>query len=357
MGRRFHTIQERCFMATELIRADEHGIARAAQVIRAGGIVGFPTETVYGLGANALDPDAVPGIFAAKGRPADNPLIVHIADMGDIAPLISGDLPEQARLLAEAYWPGPMTLVLPKSALIPDAVSAGLDTVGIRMPAHPVARALIRECGLPIAAPSANRSGRPSPTCARDVLEDMDGRIPMILDGGPCGIGLESTVISLLDGEARILRPGGVTPEMVERVLGGVIVDSTALKPLAEGQVARSPGMKYRHYAPKGKLILIDGEAERVKAALRARYAEEHARGLRVCLLLPEALMEEFRNMRAYSLGRNEEEASQRVFAALRQLDRDGIDVAFCQTFDTHGIGLALMNRLDRAAGFAVEKV
>ncbi len=344
-------------METKLLRADERAIECAAELIRAGEVVGFPTETVYGLGANALDGKAVLKIFAAKGRPADNPLIVHISALDEIALLISGDLPESARRLAAAYWPGPMTLILKKSALIPDEVSAGLDTVGIRMPSNPVARALIKASGCPIAAPSANRSGRPSPTCAQDVFEDMDGRVPMILDGGECDIGLESTVISLADERARILRPGGITPEMIERVLGGVDVDPTALKPLAEGQIARSPGMKYRHYAPKGKLILIDGAPENVKAALRARYAEEEARGHKVCLLLPESMIPDFPNARAYSLGGDLSEASHRVFAALRQLDRDEIEVAFCQTFDTRGIGLALMNRLDRAAGFTIEKV
>ena len=344
-------------METKLLRADERAIECAAELIRAGEVVGFPTETVYGLGANALDGEAVLKIFAAKGRPADNPLIVHISALDEIAPLISDDLPESARRLAAAYWPGPMTLILKKSALIPDEVSAGLDTVGIRMPSNPVARALIKASGCPIAAPSANRSGRPSPTCAQDVFEDMDGRVPMILDGGECDIGLESTVISLTDERARILRPGGITPDMIERVLGGVDVDPTALKPLAEGQIARSPGMKYRHYAPKGKLILIDGAPENVKAALRARYAEEEARGHKVCLLLPESMIPDFPNARAYSLGGDLSEASHRVFAALRQLDRDEIEVAFCQTFDTRGIGLALMNRLDRAAGFTIEKV
>lgn len=344
-------------METKLLRANERAIECAAGLIRAGEVVGFPTETVYGLGANALDGKAVLKIFAAKGRPADNPLIVHISALDEIAPLISGDLPESARRLAAAYWPGPMTLILKKSALIPDEVSAGLDTVGIRMPSNPVARALIKASGCPIAAPSANRSGRPSPTCAQDVFEDMDGRVPMILDGGECDIGLESTVISLADERARILRPGGITPEMIECVLGGVDVDPTALKPLAEGQIARSPGMKYRHYAPKGKLILIDGAPENVKAALRARYAEEEARGHKVCLLLPESMIPDFPNARAYSLGGDLSEASHRVFAALRQLDRDEIEVAFCQTFDTRGIGLALMNRLDRAAGFTIEKV
>ena len=269
-------------METKLLRADERAIECAAGLIRAGEVVGFPTETVYGLGANALDGEAVLKIFAAKGRPADNPLIVHISALDEIAPLISGDLPESARRLAEAYWPGPMTLILKKSALIPDEVSAGLDTVGIRMPSNPVARALIKASGCPIAAPSANRSGRPSPTCAQDVFEDMDGRVPMILDGGECDIGLESTVISLTDARARILRPGGITPEMIERVLGGVDVDPTALKPLAEGQIARSPGMKYRHYAPKGKLILIDGAPENVKAALRkvCRGGSARAQGM-----------------------------------------------------------------------------
>lgn len=344
-------------MQTELIRASDSAIARAAELLRAGQVVGFPTETVYGLGGDALNPAAAERIFAAKGRPADNPLIVHICAPEQLRGLTAGELPGAAQLLMRSFWPGPMTLILPRAEAVPDEVSAGLDTVGVRMPSHPVARALIAAAGRPIAAPSANRSGRPSPTRAQDVLEDMDGRIPLILDGGECDIGLESTVISLEHGAARILRPGAVTPEMIRGVLGEVEVDSTALSPLKAGQVARSPGMKYRHYAPRGKLILIEGEPLAVLSAMRERYAGEAARGRRAALLLPDSLAGGFDGLRVYRLGDTPQDASHRIFAALRQLDRDEVDIAFCQTFDTAGIGLALMNRLDRAAGFAIERV
>lgn len=344
-------------MQTELLRASDAAIARAAELLRAGQVVGFPTETVYGLGGDALNPHAAQRIFEAKGRPADNPLIVHISSLEQLRALIADELPGAAQLLAQAFWPGPMTLILPRAPIIPDSVSAGLDTVGIRMPSHPVARALIAATGRPIAAPSANRSGRPSPTCAQDVLEDMDGRIPLIIDGGECEIGLESTVIALEHGVPRILRPGAITPEMIRDVLGEVEVDHTALSPLREGETARSPGMKYRHYAPRGKLILIDGEPLAVLGAMRERYAAETTRGHRVALLLPDSLAQGFDGLRVYRLGDTPQQASHRIFAALRQLDRDGVEIAFCQTFDTAGIGLALMNRLDRAAGFAIEHV
>ena len=231
-------------MKTELLKVNEESVALGARLIREGELVGFPTETVYGLGANALDARAVAKIFEAKGRPQDNPLITHVACVEEIPPLVRA-IPAAARKLMEAFWPGPMTLILPKADCIPDAVSAGLDTVGIRLPANADARRLIRAAGCPIAAPSANRSGRPSPTTALHVLEDMDGRIPLILDGGACQVGVESSVIDATGEVPVILRPGGITPEMVERVLGHVRVDEHVMSPLREGDVARSPGMKY----------------------------------------------------------------------------------------------------------------
>ena len=236
-------------MKTQLLKVNEDSIALGAKLIREGELVGFPTETVYGLGANALDAEAVVKIFEAKGRPQDNPLITHVSCVEEIPPLVRA-IPAAAKKLMEAFWPGPMTLILPKADCIPNAVSAGLDTVGIRLPSNADARALIRAAGRPIAAPSANRSGRPSPTTALHVLEDMDGRIPLILDGGACQVGVESSVIDATGDVPVILRPGGITPEMVERVLGHVRVDEHVMSPLREGDVARSPGMKYKHYAP-----------------------------------------------------------------------------------------------------------
>ena len=249
-------------MNTLLLPASDESVARAAQLIKDGQLVGFPTETVYGLGADALNARAVLEIFAAKGRPADNPLFVHIARWEEMEPLCH--INDMARKLAEAFWPGPLTMILPKKELVPAAVTAGLDSVAIRMPSHPVAHALIEKSGCPIAAPSGNRSGRPSPTLAAHMMEDMDGRIPLILDGGPRDVGVESTVVALTGDIATVLRPGGVTPEMIAAVLGEVQVADSVMRPLKEGEAAPSPGMKHKHYAPKARMTLYEGEAEAV---------------------------------------------------------------------------------------------
>ena len=252
-------------MQTELLPVNDESLSRAGELIRAGGLVAFPTETVYGLGANALDADAVRRIFEAKGRPGDNPLIVHISRVDQLSPLITGAPSPAARALMDACWPGPMTLIFPKSPAVPAEVTAGLDTVAVRFPVHPAARSLIEAARRPIAAPSANRSGRPSPTTAAHVLEDMDGRVPLILDGGACAVGLESTVIDVTGDTPRILRPGGVTPERIAEICGGVTVDDAVLRPLREGERPRSPGMKYRHYAPTGALTIVQGGADAVR--------------------------------------------------------------------------------------------
>lgn len=343
-------------MKTHVKPVCEASIREAAALIRAGELVGMPTETVYGLGADALNPNAVPRIFEAKGRPADNPLIVHVAGIDEVPPLTRG-IPEAARKLMRAYWPGPMTLILPKSDAIPDAVSAGLDTVGIRLPGSEAARALIRASGRPIAAPSGNRSGRPSPTTAAHMLQDMDGRIPLILDGGPCAVGVESSVIDATSETPVILRPGGVTPEMVERVLGAVRVDEHVMKPLEPGEPARSPGMKYRHYAPNAETIIFDGEAEQVVRALCARYDAERRAGRRAVILGFDG--RDFGERERISLGgaSRPEDAAARLFSALREADARGADVALCEAVAAKGIGLAVMNRMGRAAAFHIERV
>lgn len=342
-------------MRTEVAPCDPISIEKAVALIRAGELVAFPTETVYGLGANGLDGAAVLRIFEAKGRPADNPLILHITSLEQVLPLIDGPLPEKARILADAFWPGPMTMVLPKSNLVPPAVTAGLDTVAIRMPSHPAARALIDKAGVPIAAPSANRSGRPSPTQAGHVLEDMDGRIAMVLDGGPCQVGLESTVVDMTGEVPRILRPGGVTPEMIEKALGAVRVDESALRPLREGEKARSPGMKYRHYAPKGRLTIVRGEAVDVAREIALRYDEETARGVRCAILASSAERYGARNVRA--LGDAPEDVAANLFAALREMDKAGVQRIFAEAVDSSGLGLAVMNRMGRAAAFDIIEV
>lgn len=343
-------------MMTQIKPVSPESLEEAGRLIREGELVGMPTETVYGLGANALDETAVRKIFAAKGRPADNPLIVHVSCLQEIPPLVKG-IPEGARRLMEAFWPGPMTLILPKSDAIPSVVSAGLDTVGIRLPRSEAARALIRAAGRPIAAPSANRSGKPSPTTAQHVYEDMAGRIPLILDGGASEVGVESSVIDATGEVPVILRPGGITPEMVARVLGDVRVDEHVMSPLHEGEAVRSPGMKYKHYAPKAKTVIFDGAAEHVIAAICARYDAAKAAGERPAILGFDE--HDFGARTRISLGSaaRPQDAAARLFGALRALDERGETVALCEAVEATGIGLAVMNRMGRAAGFDIERV
>lgn len=341
-------------MNTLCIPADARSIAQAAALIKEGKLVGFPTETVYGLGADALNARAVLDIFAAKGRPADNPLIVHIARMEEMAPLCH--INTMAERLADAFWPGPLTMILPKREIVPSAVTAGLDSVAIRMPAHPVARVLIAESGCPIAAPSGNRSGRPSPTLAAHMLEDMDGRIPLILDGGPCDVGVESTVVSLTGDIATVLRPGGITPEMLAAVLGEVRVADSVMRPLRDGEAAPSPGMKHKHYAPKARMTLYEGEAQAVAERIRTEYdalpADE--KGL---ILAATAHVPLYGARAVADLGADEWAAAHQIFAVLRQADADGVTRVLSESYPQSGVGLAVMNRMARAAGFDIVEV
>lgn len=343
-------------MLTQVKPVSPEAVEEAARLIRAGDLVGMPTETVYGLGADALNAQAVLKIFAAKGRPADNPLIVHVSALTEIPPLVRA-IPEAAARLMEAFWPGPMTLILPRADCIPDAVSAGLDTVGIRLPASEAARMLIRASGRPIAAPSANRSGKPSPTTAQHVFEDMNGRIPLILDDGPCAVGVESSVIDATGDVPVVLRPGGITPEMIRDVCGGVRVDEHVMRPLEEGEIVRSPGMKYRHYAPRAKTVIFEGEAQRVMETICARYDAAEAAGERPAILGFDE--HDFGARTRISLGsvRRPQEAAAKLFGALRELDARGETVALCEAVEATGIGLAVMNRMGRAAGFDIERV
>ena len=343
-------------MKTIMTLPTNESVREAAQIIREGGVVGFPTETVYGLGANALNGQAALRIFAAKERPADNPLIVHVSSVNEVAPLIAGEMPENAKKLAEAYWPGPLTMIMKKSSLIPDEVSAGLQTVGVRMPANETARALIREAGLPIAAPSANRSGRPSPTTAQHVMDDMDGRIPMILDGGASEVGLESTVLDVTGEVPRVLRPGGVTPEMIAAVVGAVEIDGTVMRPLKEGERPISPGTKYRHYAPKGDLTIVQGEEKAVAETICGMYDGFEKDAAILALPGHENL---YGVRRVYPLGEDGsvESAAAGLFGALRLLDDEKIAHIFSEAVPSEGLGLAVMNRLGRAAAFHIVKV
>ena len=324
----------------------DEAIRRAAQVLRDGGLVVFPTETVYGIGANALDPAAVAGIFAAKGRPRDNPLIAHIADLDALESLTSRVPPEALRL-AEIFWPGPLTMVLPRSGLVPDAVTAGLDTVAVRMPSHPIAREIIRAAGLPVAAPSANTSGRPSPTRLEHCAEDLAGKVDLMVDGGPCAVGLESTVLSLAGEIPRLLRPGAVTLEELRAELGVVKMDPAVLHHLEEGAAASSPGMKYRHYAPRARVVLVHAGAGQFAQYVRTRAGED------VFALAFDEDMEGL-GVPGVSYGPAGDPAAQArgLFAALRELDRLGARQVYARAPEMGGVGMAVYNRLVRAAGF-----
>ena len=343
-------------MKTELYNAKtqkENGTGVAGRVIRAGGLVVFPTETVYGLGANELDGEAVAKIFEAKGRPNDNPLILHVAKKSDVRPLWV-KIPDTARLLMDEFWPGPLTLVYLKSSIVPDAVTAGLDTVAVRMPEHKTALALIRAAGVPIAAPSANLSGKPSPTRIEHVLEDMDGRVDVMLDGGPCSVGVESTVLSLV-GTPTILRPGGVTKEMLESVIGTVRVANAVLNPLGENEVAASPGMKYRHYAPDCEVVVAEGSPRRAASIINREYSLAESDGKNCIIFATEQTKSYYKGKKYVIIGDRDMPASlcASLFAALRD-ESGGTDIIFAEAIPAREQGLAYMNRLLRASGFTV---
>lgn len=340
------------------IEADYKAIEEGASLIRKGELVAFPTETVYGLGANALDARAVDKIYEAKGRPGDNPLIVHIADFDDVKLLVK-ELAGTAEKLMEAFWPGPLTLILKKSSIVPDRTTGGLNTVAVRMPDNPIALALIRESKLPIAAPSANRSGRPSPTEARHVAEDLMGRIPMILDGGPCSVGVESTVLDITGEIPNILRPGGITPKMLERVLGRVNIDAAVLKPIEKGSRIKSPGMKYTHYAPKASVVIVKGRLDDIARKIGELAFEEAERGNRVGILATEETADCYVKGQVICLGsrKKPETLAVNLFSALRKFDELGVDIVFAEWVEEKDEGLAVMNRMLRAAGFRVIEV
>jgi L-threonylcarbamoyladenylate synthase len=338
---------------TKVLPVSQNSIELAASLLGEGAVVAFPTETVYGLGANGLNCEAVARIYDAKGRPHDNPMILHVAEQNGLAPLVKS-VPPSAKLLMDAFWPGPLTIILESRDVVPEIARAGLPTVAVRCPAHPWARVLIERCGFPLAAPSANLSGRPSPTTASAVLEDMDGRIPLILDGGPCSVGLESTVVTLCADRPRILRPGGVTPEMLARVIGDVDVDDSALRQLEAGARAASPGMKYRHYAPKAAVTVIGGEAQAAANRICSLYDEAKAAGRNPVVLAKAENLCLYGSRAVYVLGTSGsiESVGAALFDALRLVDADKRTDAFAEAVDPQGFGLAVMNRLLRAAGF-----
>ena len=333
-------------METLCLPAGEESLRFASMLLQKGQVVAFPTETVYGLGASALNADAVRAIFDAKDRPADNPLIVHVAERKQLDGLCA--VTDTARKLMDAFWPGPVTMLLMKTSAIPDVTTAGLPSVAVRCPRHPVALSLLRECGLPIAAPSANRSGRPSPTSAAHVYEDMRGRIPLILDGGPCQVGVESTVVDLTGDVPCVLRPGAVTAEEIAAVVGQCTVAPSVMRPLKEGEQAPSPGMRHRHYAPKAKMTVFIGADKAVAEEIIRRYdAAENA-----AILAHAGAMALYGSRRVYSLGDTPQEAAQLLFRRLREMDGLGVSLILAQGWKAEGKALAVMNRMARAAAF-----
>ena len=331
-------------------------LREGSEWLRSGELVAFPTETVYGLGANALDALACEKIFRVKGRPQDNPLIVHVSNRAMANKLVEGWTPE-AELCVQHFWPGPLTLVLPKTALVPDVVTAGLANVAVRVPNHPVALGLIEETGLPIAAPSANLSGKPSPTSGSHVWRDMKGKIPLILDAGACQVGVESTVLDVTGGVPTILRPGGISKEMLEKILGEVRMNT-----LTDNRVPKAPGMKYRHYAPQGDMIVMVGLQERVIQRMGQEIQKGHARLKKVgvlCTLESAPFLHSRLPDLLFVLGskyRSEEVASN-LFEGLRLCDERGVDIILAEGIEEGGLGTAIMNRLQKASGHRIEYI
>lgn len=349
-------------METKVIRIsssepEEELIKAAAALIRDGELVAFPTETVYGLGADGLNEEAVKKIFQAKGRPQDNPLILHV-DSVDMLEQLVMDIPPAARICMEKFWPGPLTILFRRREVVPDIITAGLETVAIRMPSHPVALRLISISGAPIAAPSANSSGKPSPTRAEHVLEDMEGKIPLIIDGGETGVGLESTVLDLTGEKPMILRPGGITLEDVRKLLPNAIVDP-ALGSSDKDMIPKSPGQKYRHYAPKAQMSLVSGESSRVIDEINRITLEAELKGMKVGIMCCTENMGSYSAHRIADMGSllDKEAIAHNLFHIIRDLDRSMVDLIVCEAVGEDEIGLAIMNRLLKAAGGRLVKV
>lgn len=336
---------------------EEASLRRAGSIIHQGGLVAFPTETVYGLGGDALNRESSRRIYEAKGRPSDNPLIIHICRFEDMRAIVR-EVPPEAGLIADAFWPGPLTMILPKADRVPYETTGGLDTVAVRLPSHPAARKLIEFSGGYVAAPSANLSGRPSPTEAKYVIEDMNGRIDMILDGGEVGIGLESTIVDLTVTPPQILRPGYVTQEMLSRVLGEVDTDVTIMSG-DTGRAPKAPGMKYRHYAPKGELIIVEGEPQHVADYMNQQVAKAKERGERTGIIGTQEFLTRYQADVVKCLGKrtDEESIARNLYSVLRQMDEAKVTKIYSESFAAHGFGQAIMNRLLKAAGHKVVKV
>jgi L-threonylcarbamoyladenylate synthase len=351
-------MKETLLLKVDSENPDPAKIQIAAQVIQKGGLVAFPTETVYGLGADALNPDAVLALFEAKKRPLDNPPIIHVANASEVYKLVQ-EVPKKAELLMKKFWPGPLTLVFKRSSIVPSVTVAGLDTVAIRMPKHKVALALIKQSSLPIAAPSANLAGKPSPTTAKHVYEDLNGRIDVILDGGATSIGVESTVVDLTVDPPMVLRPGGTSFEALKKVLGDVklhpFVQAEEELPLEK---IRSPGMKHRHYAPKAEVILVEGAVAAVTSKIKELSQSYRLKGVKVGILATDETQAAYKADVVKSLGSrfNLAVVAQNLFRLLREVDAENVDVIIAEGVSSEGIGLAIMNRLRKASGYHIIK-
>ena len=355
---------------------NDEELKEAAQILRDGGLVAFPTETVYGLGGNALDEKAAGKIYAAKGRPSDNPLIAHVSCAAEVTPLVKY-IPEAGKKLMDAFWPGPLTIIFPKSDIVPYGTTGGLDTVAVRMPVDPVANRLIALAGVPVAAPSANTSGRPSPTTADHVWQDLNGKIEMIIDGGPVGIGVESTIVDVSGDVPAVLRPGAITMEMLKDVLGEVTIDPAILGPMSEGVRPKAPGMKYKHYAPKADLTLVEpanvadarktGEAvamtqEQVEQMVKTVWKlakEKIDAGCKVGIICTDESRLRYPQGEVRSIGarKSQESVAHNLYALLREFDDLKVDYIFSESFTQDHLGQAIMNRLSKAAGYQIYKV
>ena len=355
---------------------NDEELKEAAQILRDGGLVAFPTETVYGLGGNALDEKAAGKIYAAKGRPSDNPLIAHVSCAAEVTPLVKY-IPEAGKKLMDAFWPGPLTIIFPKSDIVPYGTTGGLDTVAVRMPVDPVANRLIALAGVPVAAPSANTSGRPSPTTADHVWQDLNGKIEMIIDGGPVGIGVESTIVDVSGDVPAVLRPGAITMEMLKDVLGEVTIDPAILGPMAEGVRPKAPGMKYKHYAPKADQTLVEpanvadarktGEAvamtqEQVEQMVKTVWKlakEKIDAGCKVGIICTDESRLRYPQGEVRSIGarKSQESVAHNLYALLREFDDLKVDYIFSESFTQDHLGQAIMNRLSKAAGYQIYKV
>ncbi|MDD7770603.1 L-threonylcarbamoyladenylate synthase [Suipraeoptans intestinalis] len=341
----------------ETLETDNSILQEAGRILREGGLVAFPTETVYGLGADALNEKAAEKIYAAKGRPSDNPLIVHIAEK-EALDRIAKEISAEATKVIEKYWPGPLTLIFEKTDAVPEGTTGGLDTVAVRMPSHALARALIREGGGYVAAPSANTSGRPSPTSAEHVREDLWGKVDLIIDGGETEIGIESTILDVSVTPPVILRPGAITKEMLEEVVGRVEMDETLFSGDSK-EPPKAPGMKYRHYAPKAEMTVIDGEIQDVIEEINRRAEEDLRQGKRVGIIATEESCLQYRKGSVKSIGLRTEEATvaNGLYRILREFDAEGTDCIYSEAFGSEGIGNAIMNRLLKAAGHHIIKL